>query len=472
MIKHRGIKWTEEEIEIAKNIYNENGKVVDIIKKIGRSEDAIYKKLKEIGVANRRNLWKREEDKKIISLYQKGLSSTEIYDILKIHTIRSIRDRLIKLGLKKRDTSNWNKAKRKNAWEKGDIVLLKKLVSLGYNGNKISKKLGRSKGAIYNKLRELNLKIAKKTLSEESEYRSYYCYDHNYFKKIDSQKKAYWLGWIASDGTIRYQPEKGVYYLELKISQKDIEVLYELKKDLKSNVQIALQKDRKGRQYLNKISGKKHYIKGQPTCSIRICSKELCEIFIKKYGMNNNKTYSLKYPNISDEFHAGFIAGFISGDGSIDRKRNHGKSRLLRCILVGTIDILGKIASILYKEINYNIHKKISHKKYSKKLYILEMNQTETINMYNWMKQKNIQLMHRKWKLIEEQIEYLNKRLIGPQGQKPTKVVNIKTNEIHHFNSAKEASSFIGVSHSVVCNCIKKSYICKKKYKVSYIKDI
>lgn len=43
---------------------------------------------------------------------------------------------------------------------------------------------------------------------------------------IDSKEKAYWLGWIISDGTILNQPEKSKYQLELTIKAEDEEILH------------------------------------------------------------------------------------------------------------------------------------------------------------------------------------------------------------------------------------------------------
>lgn len=54
----------------------------------------------------------------------------------------------------------------------------------------------------------------------------------NYFHQINSNEKAYWLGWIISDGSITYQPSKSKYQLELTIKQEDEDILHLLEKDL------------------------------------------------------------------------------------------------------------------------------------------------------------------------------------------------------------------------------------------------
>ncbi len=52
--------------------------------------------------------------------------------------------------------------------------------------------------------------------------------NEDYFKVIDSEKKAYWLGWIFSDGSILKSGKE----MRIKLQSRDLDVLEELKKDL------------------------------------------------------------------------------------------------------------------------------------------------------------------------------------------------------------------------------------------------
>ena len=62
---------------------------------------------------------------------------------------------------------------------------------------------------------------------------------------------------------------------------------------------------------------------------------------------------------------------------------------------------------ILIKEIGVNPDKKITKNKGSKCLYTLELNQTETIALYNWLQKNGISLMERKNKLIEGKLSFV-----------------------------------------------------------------
>ena len=124
---------------------------------------------------------------------------------------------------------------------------------------------------------------------------------------------------------------------------------------------------------------------------------------LAKYGIHQNKTYDIGFPELLEpEFYPGFIAGVISGDGSIDIKRNHDKGFILRCTIAGNLDLVQKIHSILAKEINVNPDKKIFKYEHTVQLYRLELNQTETINLYYWFKKNGVKLMERKNKMIED----------------------------------------------------------------------
>ena len=54
-----------------------------------------------------------------------------------------------------------------------------------------------------------------------------YSYDRNYFEKIDTEDKAYFLGFLYADG---FNTKQG---FRLQISQKDEDVLLKLKENIK-----------------------------------------------------------------------------------------------------------------------------------------------------------------------------------------------------------------------------------------------
>jgi hypothetical protein len=133
------------------------------------------------------------------------------------------------------------------------------------------------------------------------------------FKNIDSEEKAYWLGFLYADGWVCTTDRNAEIGIELNIS--DIEHLYKFSKFLNANVEITTHKKR------IKIANNKH-ITNTETCKIRIYSKEIAEDLIR-HGVCKNKTYKESHPVIEDDFlFIHFLRGFLDGDGCIWKSKN------------------------------------------------------------------------------------------------------------------------------------------------------
>lgn len=406
MIKNRGERWTTEEINLTKNLYLNGIGITDIVSQVKHSESAIQKKIKELGFTNRKVLWTDSDIKYLKELFSKGLSYSEISKKLN-KSVRACQAKAIRLGLKTKECNAWINNSRADFWTDEEIEKLLYCADNYSSYSEISKIMDRSVKAITFKLHELNKHIKEKSMIEKSEYRRAYSVDDNYFENIDTQKKAYWLGWLVTDGYVcsKVNSSRGSYntnYVSLKLQDKDLNVLEDFRNDINADVLIRNIKARKSFAYTNKITHKTVYINAGDQAELRFSSAKIVQD-LAKYGIHQNKTYDIGFPKALDsKFYSGFIAGVISGDGCIDIKLNHGKTKLLRCIIAGNYDLVKTIHSILAKEIGVNADKTISKGKGSAQLYRLELNQTETINLYKWFNQNGIKLMERKNKMIED----------------------------------------------------------------------
>ena len=122
-----------------------------------------------------------------------------------------------------------------------------------------------------------------------------------FFQIIDSSEKAYWLGFLMADGSIK----KNGYQVVLSIATKDEGHLHKFANIFGTNVKNYKRQD--GR------TNKEYYIS-----TVNICSKvvvdDLCNL-----GMCNNKTKrlsSIVFQNIPNEYKNSFILGYFDGDGS------------------------------------------------------------------------------------------------------------------------------------------------------------
>lgn len=125
--------------------------------------------------------------------------------------------------------------------------------------------------------------------------RTYYL-DEQYFSRIDSPDKAYFLGFIGSDGCIFYPKQKNKQNIvRITIQKGDIKVLELFKKVLNTDKPI----------YEDELY-----------CSFEISSNKICEDLFNM-GLEKRKTYGNTIAKISDDFMPHLIRGYFDGDGSI-----------------------------------------------------------------------------------------------------------------------------------------------------------
>lgn len=125
--------------------------------------------------------------------------------------------------------------------------------------------------------------------------RSYYLLNERYFETIDSQDKAYFLGFIAADGCIHKHTNNRQDVLRFQIRHEDVKILEILKQQLNTNKPIS---------YIGE------YV------SLEISSNLLVND-IKDKGLGYRKTYGNTIANIDSKYMPAFIRGYFDGDGSI-----------------------------------------------------------------------------------------------------------------------------------------------------------
>ena len=125
---------------------------------------------------------------------------------------------------------------------------------------------------------------------------------HNteYFKQIDNEEKAYWLGFIAADGYLNKRGNTVGICLDINDSSH-------LEK-FKTSIQYT------GNIFIRKSQfSKEHRITEKSV--IEIYSRELSKD-IEKYGLDYNKSHSLSViSNIPKELVNHFVRGVFDGDG-------------------------------------------------------------------------------------------------------------------------------------------------------------
>jgi hypothetical protein len=191
------------------------------------------------------------------------------------------------------------------------------------SARQIAKKYGFSKDRITNTLNARGIMREKKDNS----------FNEDYFSVIDSEEKAYWLGFIYADGCVLDKSN----CLEIDLQASDIGQLNKFKASVlfKGDIKIKT----------NILKGKTY-----GACRIRLFSGKLKSDLIK-LGCTPRKSLTIKYPNIDPKYNNHFIRGYFDGDGSVYSYLKSGKET--PCIsIIGTFEFLSKVQNIFIDEAN------------------------------------------------------------------------------------------------------------------------
>ena len=137
-----------------------------------------------------------------------------------------------------------------------------------------------------------------------------YSFNENYFETIDSEEKAYWLGFLYADGYVVNNDVDKQYRVCLTLNENDKGHVELFKECLESNNSI--------RTVCTKLNDKEYF-----SSQFYIYSKKMVNDLYNN-GCVQNKSLILKPPVIIDNLVGHFIRGYFDGDGSIyyDKKRD------------------------------------------------------------------------------------------------------------------------------------------------------
>lgn len=184
-----------------------------------------------------------------------------------------------------------------------------------------------------------------------------YKFNEDYFKEINTEEKAYWLGFIYADGcvneTIKNKGKNKVLNLEILLKLEDKYILEKFinylgitDKSIIKNKSVKL----KGKNY--------------DACKVSICSTKLCKDLIN-LGVTPRKSLTLIFPKeemVCDNLLRHFIRGYFDGDGNIGIRNTSSFKNLPRISVLGTEKFLNSLKNIYESKLNVTSVKLYSRK--------------------------------------------------------------------------------------------------------------
>lgn len=204
------------------------------------------------------------------------------------------------------------------------------LVKEGKTATDICKQLQISKSALFRALNKLNLQIPN--------YHNALKFDNTVFDVINSEEKAYWLGFLYADGNV--SSTNNIVSITLQYS--DISHLEKFNSFIKNENSV--------KEGIIKLNNKEY-----KTCKLSVCNKHFKESLIK-LGCFPRKSLILRFPNLNiftdKNLVYDFIRGYIDGDGCL----TFSKSGRLELSILGTKEFLSGILDVFPNKFK-SIHK-------------------------------------------------------------------------------------------------------------------
>jgi hypothetical protein len=190
-------------------------------------------------------------------------------------------------------------------------------------------------------LRELGVLVKTRNRTKKDLFCNY-----RFFQKIDTEEKAYWLGFIYADGSVS---DKGS--LSINLSTKDRWHLEKFKKHISAEHPVRDGSHiRKENKKMKMKAGIQYY------SAICIHSGEMGED-LNKVGVFPRKSLSLDFPTneqVPEELLNHFIRGYLDGDGYVCYRESFGNGESVSVGFISSDIFCEKLSKFFSNKLNLN----------------------------------------------------------------------------------------------------------------------
>lgn len=190
---------------------------------------------------------------------------------------------------------------KKITFSKKDVADIIKLYTVdNISVREIGKRFSLSYTPILRILKENGISIINKT-----QFKAKYTLIDDFFEKIDSEEKAYFLGLLYADGYV----SKKENVCSISLQEEDVDILQKMNKSIGSNRPISITPPPKKFPHRKILRG------------LSIVNNNFTRHLINK-GCINKKSFVIVFPNFLEKNLINhFIRGYFDGDGCVYKKR-------------------------------------------------------------------------------------------------------------------------------------------------------
>lgn len=217
-------------------------------------------------------------------------------------------------------------------------------------------------------------------------------FNDTFFEIIDTEEKAYFLGFIYADGNIRIGKNNS-HLLQIELEQSDDYILKELVKCLEYKTKVkdyknetVIYKD-KELNYFIRENRFDNYSKLYNGCSLQVSNKKIYEDLLT-LGVKPRKTFNMDFPIINKDLYRHFIRGYFDGDGTFSSNK---------ICFYGQHNFLQEIKIIIENDISSLNNNKIFDKKNEKVSMLTYGNKQGIIDIYHYFYDNSKYYLKRKF---------------------------------------------------------------------------
>ena len=223
-------------------------------------------------------------------------------------------------------------------------------------------------------------KLTKYILSQGHRLQTF---NENMFERIDTEEKAYWLGFLFADGSMSNKKRAS---LELSLQLSDSSHIEKFIKFLQCDRFVKTDNFR---------------------CRFSVSSKKIYND-LTLLGCTSTKSFTIQFPKLNSDLIRHFIRGYFDGDGSIVKSKKEDMYYTSVSLCSGSSDFIKQIIIEFNQHTNSHC-KQTGYKRPNAELYIICLKNTLCIKFLNWLYQDASIYLNRKYDRYNNSIAVLSR---------------------------------------------------------------